>query len=177
MSSTNWRPFCLGLIMLSISSQKLIFMRHTHTFLCFIDFGFKNYLPYLLILFKLHYWPWGNLMIANDCPSASDVTRKNMDKYVICSLQNKIWNLPDRSTILSKLYMIKKGSLPVWDDISTPTIFWPRGQNIVTIYWPPLQYFDSPMIINDKDLFSFYNYLIKYVILSHALCWFSLLIG
>ena len=26
--------------------------------------------------------------------------------------------------------------LPVCDDILTPTIFWPPGQNIVTIYWP-----------------------------------------
>ena len=34
--------------------------------------------------------------------------------------------------------------VPVWDDILTPTIFWPRGQNIVTIYWPPLRYFDLP---------------------------------
>ena len=35
-------------------------------------------------------------------------------------------------------------ALPVWDDILTPTIFWPQGQNIVTIYWPPLRYFDLP---------------------------------
>ena len=35
-------------------------------------------------------------------------------------------------------------TVPVWDDILTPTIFWPRGQNIVTIYWPPLRYFDLP---------------------------------
>ena len=34
---------------------------------------------------------------------------------------------------------------PVWDDILTPTIFWPQGQNIVTIYWPPLRYFDPPI--------------------------------
>ena len=33
---------------------------------------------------------------------------------------------------------------PVWDDILTPTIYWPRGQNIVTIYWPPIRYFDLP---------------------------------
>ena len=49
--------------------------------------------------------------------------------------------------------------VPVWDDILTPTIFWPRGQNIVMIYWPPLRYFDPPVIINNKVLFSFlYRY-------------------
>ena len=37
-----------------------------------------------------------------------------------------------------------RDQVPVWDDILTPTIFWPRGQNIVTIYWPPLRYFDLP---------------------------------
>ena len=49
--------------------------------------------------------------------------------------------------------------VPVWDDILTPTIFWPLGQNIVMIYWPPLRYFDPLVIINNKVLFSFsYRY-------------------
>ena len=43
--------------------------------------------------------------------------------------------------------------MPVWDDILTPMIF-----------WPPLRYFDLPIIINDKVLFAFYIYLIEYVI-------------
>ena len=35
-----------------------------------------------------------------------------------------VWNLPD-------------GTVLVWDDILTPTIFWPWSQNILTIFWPP----------------------------------------
>ena len=58
---------------------------------------------------------------------------------------------------------------PVWDDVLTPTIFWPRGQNIVTIYWPPLRYFDPPIVINEKVIFFLYIYLIKYVIIINII--------
>ena len=43
----------------------------------------------------------------------------------------------------------------VWDDFLTPTIFWPPGQYIVTIYWPHLRYFHFPIKINHKFLFYF----------------------
>ena len=35
----------------------------------------------------------------------------------------------------------------------TPTIFLPRGQNIVTIYWPPYDILTSPIIMNSYDAF------------------------
>ena len=40
---------------------------------------------------------------------------------------------------------------PVWDDIFTPTISSPRGENIVTIFSPPLRYFHPLTISNGKS--------------------------
>ena len=55
--------------------------------------------------------------------------------------------------------------MPLWDDILTPTIFWPRGQNIVRYLTPlPSRYFHPPQIIDDKVLFAFHIYLIRSII-------------
>ena len=42
----------------------------------------------------------------------------------------------------------------VWDDIFTPTISLPRGENIVTIFSPPLRYFHPLTISNGKSFCS-----------------------
>ena len=66
-------------------------------------------------------------------------------------LNSYLFLVSDRRACLFQSYVFLLAStrwgtgLPVWDDILTPTIFWPRGQNIVTIYWPPLRYFDLPI--------------------------------
>ena len=41
--------------------------------------------------------------------------------------------------------------IPVWDDIFTPTLSSPRGENIVTIFSPPLRYFHPLTISNGKS--------------------------
>ena len=43
---------------------------------------------------------------------------------------------------------------PVWDDIFTPTISSSRGENIVTIFSPPLRYFHPLTISNGKSFCS-----------------------
>ena len=44
--------------------------------------------------------------------------------------------------------------VPLWDDIFTPTISSPRGENIVTIFSPPLRYFHPLTISNGKSFCS-----------------------
>ena len=44
--------------------------------------------------------------------------------------------------------------VPVWDDIFTPTISSPPGENIVTIFSPPLRYFHPLTISNGKSFCS-----------------------
>ena len=50
---------------------------------------------------------------------------------------NEILFLKIPTGLYMGLYFNYLARVPVWDDILTPTIFWPRGHNIVTIYWPP----------------------------------------
>ena len=46
------------------------------------------------------------------------------------------------------------GAAPVWDDIFIPMISSPRGENIVTIFSPPLRYFHPLTVSNGKSFCS-----------------------
>ena len=36
------------------------------------------------------------------------------------------------------------GAAPVWDNILTPMVKWPPGQNTIVVDWSPVWYTDTP---------------------------------
>ena len=75
-----------------------------------------------------------------------------LNNEIYCYPLSKKWCGPPIAIPSDHLAGEDRNLRPVWDDIFTPTISSPRGENIVTIFSPPLRYF-HPLTINNGKSF------------------------
>ena len=84
-------------------------------------------------------------------PKVNDI---HINFVLRCTLPHQICPAITNGYPAMPLHCPSDRSLPVWDDIFTPAISSPRGENIVTIFSPPLWYFHPLTISNGKSFCS-----------------------